>query len=101
MEFQSVDLLQLTKQRKPSGAVSEGWTKVTECEVALFDQSAQNQLTNGATGVRVKQYDYLGLTDNKTLTAHDYRIEWDGQTFDILGVNNMGRLAQLFMKVVV
>lgn len=101
MEFHSVDVMQLVKQHKPSGAVSEEWIKVSECEVALFDQSAQNQLTNGASGVRVKQYDYLGLTDNKALTAHDYRIKLNSQTFDVLGVNNMGRLAQLFMKVIV
>lgn len=83
----------------PSGAEKHEWVKQVPVRVALYDQSAHNQLTMGASGVRVKQYDYLGLTKAKSLVADDYKLVDGNRTYLIKGVNNKGRLAQLFLVV--
>ncbi|MHC5248818.1 hypothetical protein [Enterococcus sp. LJL90] len=84
----------------PSGSVKENWVKLNEpILVSLYDQSAQNQLTFASSGARIKQYDYLGLTANKTLVAACYQLRNDRLKLAIKGVNNEGRLAQLFLEV--
>lgn len=94
------DLYKNTPVRGPSGSLKEGWFKQdNQVVVSLYDNSAQNQLTMGSSGVRVKQYDYLGLTKKKTLIAGKYRLERDGVKYLVKGVNNEGRLAQLFLEV--
>lgn len=86
--------------KSPSGSAKDNWSKLENTiQVSLYDQSAQNQLTFGSSGARIKQYDYLGLTTNKTLITGKYRLERDGVKYLIKGVNNEGRLAQLFLEV--
>ncbi|KFN93650.1 hypothetical protein TMUPMC115_0248 [Tetragenococcus muriaticus PMC-11-5] len=41
----------------------------------------------------------MGLTPNKTLTADNYRLSDGTKTYRLKGVNNEGRLAQLFLVV--
>ena len=95
------DLYKSTPVRGPSGSLKDGWVKQdTQIVVSIYDQSAQNQLTFGSSGARVKQYDYLGLTKKKTLIAGKYRLERDGVKYFVKGVNNEGRLTQLFLEVI-
>ena len=95
------DLYKSTPVRGPSGSLKDGWVKQdNQIVVSLYDQSAQNQLTFGSSGARVKQYDYLGLTKKRTLIAGKYRLERDGVKYLVKGVNNEGRLAQLFLEVI-
>lgn len=96
----SFELWKLEKVKQPSGAIKETWVKQKETIiVSLYDQSAQNQLTFGSSGARIKRYDYLGLTTNKTLVAGQYQLRNDRLKLSVLGVNNEGRLAQLFLEV--
>lgn len=97
---QKVTLLKKETTESPSGAIKEDWVKQERpISVSLYDQSVQNQLTLGPSGARVKQYDYLGMTSTKTLTADKYRISDGTKTYRLKGVNNEGRLAQLFLVV--
>lgn len=85
---------------KPSGGTKENWVKLSDpIKVSMFDQSAQNQLTFGSSGARIKQYDLLGLTSLKTLVGGKYQLRKDERIYQIKGVNNEGRLAQLFLVV--
>lgn len=94
------DLYKNTPVRGPSGSLKDAWFKQEhQIIVSVYDQSAQNQLTMGSSGARVKQYDYLGLTKKKTLIAGKYRLEREGVKYLVKGVNNEGRLAQLFLEV--
>lgn len=97
---QWVELWKNKVTTSPSGAEKHEWVQQDSIRVALYDQSAQNQLTMGASGVRVKQYDYLGITPVKTLVADDYRLKDAENTYRVKGVNNEGRLAQLFLEVI-
>lgn len=93
-------VLKQVEVKQPSGSIKKSWVEQEKpISVCIYDQSAQNQLTYGASGTRIKQYSYLGLTTTKTLTADNYRIKRDEVTYTIKGVNNEGRLAQLFMEV--
>lgn len=95
------ELWEKKQVRSPSGAIKEDWEKHNEpIRVALYDKSAQNQLVTGAAGLRMKQYDYLGLSKNKTLAADHYKLVDDVHTYLVKGVNNEGRLAQLFLAVI-
>ena len=95
------DLYKSTPVRGPSGSLKDGRGKPpNQTAVSLPAQSAQNQLTFGSSGARVKQYDYLGLTKKKTLIAGKYQLERDGVKYLVKGVNNEGRLAQLFLEVI-
>lgn len=86
--------------KSPSGSVKDNWVKQEKpIVISLYDQSAQNQLTFGSSGARIKKYDYLGLTTNKTLVAGRYQLRNDTMKFMVKGVNNEGRLAQLFLEV--
>ncbi|MCH4162440.1 MAG: hypothetical protein LKF39_05840 [Lactococcus raffinolactis] len=97
---QLFDLYKSTPVRGPSGSLKDSWVKQdNQVVVSLYDQSAQNQLTFGSSGSRVKQYDYLGLTNKKTLISGKYRLEREGVKYLVKGVNNEGRLAQLFLEV--
>lgn len=94
------DLYKNTRTRAPSGATKDSWVKQDVQVIAsLYDQSAQNQLTLSSTGARVKQYDYLALTSAKWLETSKYRLERNGIKYAIKGVNNEGRLSQLFLEV--
>ncbi|CEN29346.1 hypothetical protein [Pseudolactococcus piscium] len=94
------DLYKNTPVRGPSGSLKDAWVKQdNQIVVSVYDNSAQNQLTTGSSGARVKQYDYLGLTKKKTLITGKYRLEREGVKYLVKGVNNEGRLAQLFLEV--
>lgn len=97
---QSFELWEQKPVKQPSGAVKDTWVKSDKpIKVSLFDQSAQNQLTMGGSGARIKQYDYLGLTANKTLIAGKYELRSSQLKLSVKGVNNEGRLSQLFLGV--
>nr|DAG25163.1 MAG TPA: hypothetical protein [Caudoviricetes sp.]DAG42092.1 MAG TPA: hypothetical protein [Caudoviricetes sp.] len=97
---QSFELWENQPMKSPSGSIKDNWIKLEKSIfVSLYDQSAQNQLTFGSSGVRINKYDYLGLTTNKTLVASKYQLRNDTMKLMVKGVNNEGRLAQLFLEV--
>lgn len=97
---QSFELWENQPTKSPSGSLKDNWIKLEKSIfVSLYDQSAQNQLTFGSSGVRIKKYDYLGLTTDKTLVSARYQLRNDIVKFAVKGVNNEGRLAQLFLEV--
>lgn len=99
---QSFELWENQSTKSPSGSIKDNWVKIEKpIIVSLYDQSAQNQLTFGNSGARIKKYDYLGLTTNKTLIASKYQLRTDDFILSVKGVNNEGRLAQLFLEVLV
>lgn len=97
---QSFELWENQPVKQPSGSLKDNWIKLdTPIEISLYDQSAQNQLTFGSSGARIKKYDYLALTTNKTLVVGKYQLRNSLLKLSVKGVNNEGRLAQLFLEV--
>lgn len=95
-----VDVKKKSVTRTSSGQVKSTWVDDEPTTIAIYDQSANNQLTYGSNGARIKQYDAIGLSVRKDFIADHFKFyESDGTVYSIKAVNNEGRLSQLYLEV--
>ncbi len=95
-----VDVKKKSVMRTSSGQVKTSWVDDEPTTIAIYDQSANNQLTYGSNGARIKQYDAIGLSVRKDFIADHFKFyESDGTVYLVKAVNNEGRLSQLYLEV--
>lgn len=89
-----IEVLQASSERDAYGYKSDEYIPIRTSEAAIM-LYAQNNTTD----VRYKDVTHTALTSDKNLTD-SMRISDKNNTYDIVLVNNTGKLTQLFLKEV-
>lgn len=95
-EMRKVILQENKEIIKPSGARKKDWVDAKEPILIAIYETDSRVNTNDA---RYNDSTHIGLTFNKSITAKN-RLKDGERIYNITGVNQQGRLNQVFLKVI-